>query len=72
FGSSSAFAAFDSGCTPGCTVTTCSCTRREPYWTSSTYRGFRFYAWSVDFANGTVDGHDKTAKRLVRAVRGGR
>ncbi|MBU6283626.1 DUF1566 domain-containing protein [bacterium] len=70
-GALAGFEAFDTGCAPGCTVTSCSCTRPAPYWTSSTYRAFPYDAWTVEFRGGSVEAFDKTGRHLLRAVRGG-
>ena len=64
-------AVFNTNCTAGCTVTTCSCTRSSYYWSSSTYRANPTYAWFVYFDNGYVGYYDKTDFRFVRAVRSG-
>ncbi|MFM7736560.1 MAG: DUF1566 domain-containing protein [Alphaproteobacteria bacterium] len=62
---------FDDGCTPGCSVTVCNCTRSSTYWTSSSVWNFPDAAWVVDF-NGGLAGYDfKTKSHHVRAVRGG-
>jgi uncharacterized protein DUF1566 len=66
--------AFDNACQPGCTVTECSCTQLNFYWSSTSYQdptqaGF---AWNVDFNTGIVNAFDKTLPvYFVRAVRGG-
>jgi hypothetical protein len=64
-------AAFNTGCTPGCTVTSCSCTQSDGYWSSSSYAGNPDYAWDVDFYSGNDGAGTKTSTYLVRAVRGG-
>jgi len=64
-------AAFNNGCAPGCTVTTCSCTRTSYYWSSTTSRYDQRYAWDVDFWNGVVGNRYKDDGIYVRAVRGG-
>ena len=62
---------FDSGCTFGCTVTTCSCTASQ-YWTSTTYAMDPTKAWWVHVGGGgDVHGRDKTTQIDARAVRGG-
>jgi hypothetical protein len=62
-------AAFDSGCTASCTVTTCSCTNVERHWSSSTTPLDAGTAWFVDFDFGDR-GHDsKDTDYAVRAVR---
>ena len=60
----------DTGCTPGCTVTTCSCTEAAPVWTSTTFAADPALAWFVDFANGFAGNDVKSAPWHVRAVRG--
>jgi hypothetical protein len=64
-------AVFNTSCTAGCTVTTCSCTRSSYYWSSSTYQGNPGYAGPVDFSYGYVYYGYKTDGRFVRAVRSG-
>jgi cysteine-rich repeat protein len=66
-------AAFNTGCTPGCTVTSCSCTQSNNYWSSSSYAIIPSNAWNVFFYDG-ISSHliSKTAGTdYVRAVRGG-
>src|SRR5947208_8363266 len=73
--------AFNTNCTPGCTVTTCSCTATsngsglagQPpyYWSSTTDAGSPDSAWSVDFSLGSVASGGKAYTFFVRAVRGG-
>lgn len=64
---------FNSGCTPGCTVTTCSCTQlMGSYWSSTTYQDVPTFAWAVDGNVGIVNAFEKgVVKNYVRAVRGG-
>jgi hypothetical protein len=67
---------FNAGCTPGCTVTTCSCTQVNlPYWSSTTYHDRPTFAWAVDHNVGIVNAFEKNGvvvvKDHVRAVRGG-
>jgi len=65
-------AAFNSAsCAPGCTITTCSCTRSNFYWTSTTYNPSTPMAWVVGFATGNTNSYAKTTPYYVRAVRGG-
>lgn len=66
----SAYSEFDVGCTPGCTVTTCSCTRASSYWTSTTYTD-PATAWDVNFLDGDANANFKTDDFYVRAVRSG-
>jgi hypothetical protein len=63
---------FNSGCAPGCTVTTCSCTSVAlHYWSSSTSTYHPVTAWLVYFVDGDVNSFDKDTTYLARAVRGG-
>lgn len=65
-------AIFHTGCTPGCTVTTCSCTTPPGfYWSSTTLQNSPGQAWGVDFTIGVVTSTGKSGTRYVRAVRGG-
>ena len=64
------FSAFNTACTAGCSVTTCSCTVSSDYWSSSTYRDSPDYAWGVA-SDGGVSAHVKILATSVRAVRGG-
>jgi len=43
---------FNTGCAPGCTVLTCSCTAAHSYWSSTTYALNPDYAWVVVFYGG--------------------
>jgi len=63
-------AAFNTDCTSGCTVTSCSCTQLGTYWSSSTHAN-PTAAWYVSFTAGSVGGALKTTNAYVRAVRGG-
>lgn len=65
------YAAFNAGCTPGCTVTTCSCTATYQYWSSTTQTGNAVNAWAVSFLQGMPAWVPKTGSLTVRAVRGG-
>lgn len=64
-------AAFNTGCTPGCTVTSCSCTQPRAYWSSSSYANNPPYAWVVGFSVGDDGEGYKASSNFVRAVRGG-
>jgi hypothetical protein len=66
-----AYAEFNNGCTGGCTVTTCSCTRSTYHWSSSTYRNAQGGAWDVYFHDGYTYAGNKTDVFAVRAVRAG-
>src|SRR6266404_3926304 len=61
--------AFNSSCAPGCSVTTCSCTRSYEYWSSTTSQYLPSLAWVVLFTDGTVGASSKTNTDYVRAVR---
>ena len=61
--------AFNTGCTAGCTIFSCSCTQAEAYWTSSTYQNNPQLAWFVYFVGGSVNAAYKTENIYVRAVR---
>lgn len=65
------FAAFDAGCASGGSAASCSCTRPNPYWTSSSSRGYPGYAWYVFFNQGYVDFGNNAFAYPARAVRGG-
>ncbi len=61
-------------CTTGCTVTTCSCTQPDFYWSSTTFlsQTVKGFAWAVDLGAGRITYYEKTPIPLfVRAVRGG-
>lgn len=62
-------AAFDTGCTGSCTITTCSCTAPSRHWTSTDVASDTLRAWFVDFDQGFVDNDGKDADYAVRAVR---
>ena len=63
--------AFNAGCTSGCTVLACSCTRSFIHWSSSTRLFEPTSAWFVHFSSGNVDFGNKSGGLFVRAVRGG-
>jgi hypothetical protein len=63
--------AFNTACSPGCTVVTCSCTVASLYWSSTTDAFFATDAWGVQFSYGFVFDGVKTSTFAVRAVRGG-
>jgi hypothetical protein len=63
-------AAFNTDCAPNCTVTTCSCTQPDNYWSSTTSASPPTSAWSVYFTGGVFN-FPKTSEYRVRAVRGG-
>lgn len=63
--------AFDTGCSPSCTITTCSCTAPARHWTDTTVVSTPLDAWVVDPGNGEVLWDTKDATYGVRAVRTG-
>jgi len=73
--------AFNTNCTPGCVVLTCSCTavggpdpeRGFLYWSSTTDARDPFGAWGVNFESGFVieEAKDLPNNQFVRAVRAG-
>ncbi len=64
--------AFNSACTGGCNVTTCSCTKSSYYWSSTTSQDDPSSTWAVALANGYVSVYSKIGAAIyVRAVRGG-
>jgi hypothetical protein len=66
------FPEFNNSCTGGCTVTTCSCTRSDIHWSSTTVQGFPGFAWFVTFDYGAASfSLAKTNNTFVRAVRAG-
>ena len=64
-------APFDTGCVPGCTVLTCSCTLVSGYWSSTSAEHKPANAHVVGFGTGNVFNVPKTTTDSVRAVRGG-
>jgi len=64
-------AAFNAGCMPGCTVTSCSCTQPNYYWSSSSFAASPKLAWNVLFYSGYRTPNAKMSILFVRAVRGG-
>jgi uncharacterized protein DUF1566 len=60
---------FNTACASGCTVTSCSCTVADYYWSSVTEAPED--AWAVNFFNDFVADAGKSSSRRVRAVRGG-
>jgi len=63
---------FNTECTSGCSVPSCSCTAAFAYWSSSTFANAPSSAWIVAFFNGYENNDDKGLLDHVRAVRGGR
>lgn len=64
-------AACNTGCSPGCTVLTCSCSSLNYSWTSSTSADDERYKWSVYFGLGSTGANLAQSPFTVRAVRGG-
>ena len=64
-------AVFNNGCTPGCTVTSCSCTQSDGYRSSSSFESNPSYSWGVVFNVGDSYYIPKANNFYVRAVRGG-
>lgn len=65
------FSAFNMACAPGCSVTTCSCTQPDYYWSSTTLIAAPNFAWEVAYLAGATYAYDKSSSMYVRAVRGG-
>lgn len=65
--------AFDRGCSPGCTVSNCSCTLADFYWSVTSLADLPAGAWEVYFYDGSgfPNFSDKQFDKHVRAVRGG-
>ncbi len=63
--------ALNTGCVASCTVTTCSCTQSNVYWSSTTNVSNPLYAWVVGFNDGDVLVGSKRYNGYVRAVRSG-
>jgi hypothetical protein len=61
--------AFNTGCAPGCSVTTCSCAETF-YWSSTTAQDDPSGAWLVSHVFGNTNSESKATLQLVRAVRG--
>jgi hypothetical protein len=66
-------APFNTGCAPGCTVLTCSCTFSGVHWSSSSAAGAGNIGWGVNFFVGSANRNylKATESYFVRAVRGG-
>lgn len=63
--------AFNTGCVAACTVTTCSCTFMDYYWSSTSFQDGPGNAWLVGVEDGDVNYAFKSNIYYVRAVRGG-
>ena len=64
-------AVFNTSCAASCTVTTCSCTQSDLYWSSTTSQYVPSSAWHVFFLRGYMVYSGKGGMLYVRAVRGG-
>jgi Protein of unknown function (DUF1566) len=70
-------AAFNTNCSPTCTVdgaggtTECSCTQSDGYWSATTYTFSPSIAWFVYFYTGAPGANLKNIPYYVRAVRSG-
>jgi hypothetical protein len=64
-------AAFNSACVASCAVTTCSCTTRNAYWSSTSNAQLPTVAWDVQFAGAATGTFVKGAALFARGVRGG-
>jgi hypothetical protein len=64
-------AAFTTACAASCTVTTCSCTQSNLYWSATTFQFSPSDAWGVLFLSGHVSPTLKSNTFFVRAVRAG-
>jgi len=62
---------FSSTCVAGCTLTECSCTANDRYWSSTTFAS-NLEAFIVNFQQGIVLGISKNREERVRAVRNAR
>ena len=63
--------AFNTGCTLGCNVLTCSCTRSSSYWSSTADASDPRRAWTVSTFGSTSTSLKGAHLQSVRAVRGG-
>ncbi|MBY0276415.1 DUF1566 domain-containing protein [Candidatus Binatia bacterium] len=64
--------AFNTGCTAGCSVPSCSCTKDNYFWSSTSLNKNPSFAWYVNFFTGERNVTAKSNTAIVRAVRGGR
>lgn len=62
---------FKAPCTPGCSVTSCSCTLADGYLSASTWSTNPAQVWHQSFGNGNPSQFWKTTALYVRAVRRG-
>ena len=63
---------FNSSCTEGCTVTSCSCTAEADYWSATSKKDAVQDALLLNFKTGVAGNLTKEGHVFVRAVRGGR
>jgi hypothetical protein len=68
--SNTAYAEFDAGCAPACTVLDCSCTEANRHWSSTSVEAAPSLGWNVDFGDGRTVAASKGSAYPVRAVRG--
>lgn len=64
--------AFHTGCTAGCSLPSCSCTRGNYFWSSTSFNQNPSFAYFVSFFTGERNVTGKGAPAALRAVRGGR
>lgn len=64
--------AFQAGCTAGCSVPSCSCTKGVYFWSSTSLVRNPSFAWYVSFFTGERNLTAKSNPAAMRAVRGGR
>jgi len=60
---------FHSACTTGCSPVTCSCTKNNIYYTSTTYIGYDPACWKINMTDGDIYAGDKVDTHYVRLVR---
>ncbi len=66
------YSTFNTSCPAACTVTTCSCTQLNVYWSSTASHTGPSFAWQANFSGGgTTATGNKTDARGARAVRAG-
>jgi len=65
------YSEFNTSCSAGCTVLTCSCTQSGNYSSTTTYTPNPLSAWFVGFYSGGEGATSKDNGGYVRAVRGG-
>jgi hypothetical protein len=60
---------FNTGCSAGCSVLSCSCTKNFVYTSSSSYLEYTPANWKINFQDGDVFAGNRTDTYNVRAVR---